>query len=67
MTSGQVDTYFVATNYEETDMDANDDTALCRFEFFEILVRIAKGKYIDLGYMDSLSMALEKLIKTHVL
>lgn len=49
MHSGIIDTYFKATNYEEQDQDNNDDNAIIRFEFFEILVRIAKGKFMDFG------------------
>lgn len=39
---------FVATNYEEDKTnnaaDANDDDALVRFEFVEILVRLAHAR-----------------------
>jgi len=43
-------------------MDTNDDNALCRFEFMEMIVRMAKGKYMDYGKEESLSYAVEKLI-----
>ena len=46
---GVIDTYFVATNFEKDQMDGNSDSALCRFEFLEILVRLAKAKYIEFG------------------
>lgn len=36
-----IDRIFIATNVELEKMDDNPDKALCRFEFFEILVRIA--------------------------
>lgn len=36
-----IDRIFIATNVELEKMDENPDKALCRFEFFEILVRIA--------------------------
>lgn len=49
MTSGIIDTYFKATNYEEIDQDNNDDNAINRFEFFEIIVRLSKGKFMDFG------------------
>ena len=48
-------------------MDTNDDNALCRFEFIEMIVRIAKGKYMDYGKEESLSFAVEKLIQSHIL
>ena len=38
---------FVATNFEEVKSVYNDDTALIRFEFIELMVRIAKDKYLD--------------------
>ena len=43
------DTLFVATNYEVVDNDENNDNALQRTEFLEILVRIAQAKYIESG------------------
>ena len=65
--SGIVDTYFKATNFEEVDMDQNDDNSLCRFEFLEMIVRMAKGKYMDFGNMKSLSDATRRLINEHIL
>ncbi|KAK3259440.1 hypothetical protein CYMTET_31563, partial [Cymbomonas tetramitiformis] len=47
--SQDIDTAFVATNFEEGDNDDlnddNDDQALMRFEFIEILTRVAVMKY----------------------
>lgn len=40
-----IDTAFIATNYEIEDMDDNPDGSLQRFEFIEILFRIAEVKY----------------------
>ena len=40
-----VDRCFVVTNYEEEDIPENPDRALNRYEFLEILVRIADIKY----------------------
>ncbi len=62
MHSGIIDTYFKATNFEEEDQDNNDDFALNRFEFLEILVRIAKGKYVEFGKEKTVSYALMKLL-----
>jgi len=42
-----VDRIFIATNYEEEDRDNNDDSNLCRYELLEIIVRMAKTKYIE--------------------
>ena len=62
MNRAAIDSYFFATNFEETDMDNNDDLALIRFEFIEILVRIAKGKYVETGKEKLVSYALTKLL-----
>ena len=64
---GIVDTYFKAANFEEEDQENNDDNQLVRFEFLEMLVRIAKGKFIDFGSMDSVSEALKRLLEKYVL
>ena len=42
-----IDRAFIATNVELEEQEANDDLALCRFEFFEIIVRMAKTKLFD--------------------
>jgi len=57
LNTGIIDTYFKATNFEEQDMETNDDNALCRFEFLEIIIRLAKGKYLDRGKVANLSQA----------
>jgi len=49
------------------DQENNDDLALCRFEFIEILVRIAKGKYMDFSDETQLAYALMKLLQTNIL
>lgn len=48
-------------------MDSNDDNSLCRFEFFEILLRLAKGKFMDFGEMTSLYDSTKRLLKEHIL
>ena len=45
----------------------NDDNALVRFEFIEILVRIAKVRYIETGEETQLALALEKLLQEKIL
>ena len=47
ITTQRIDQLFVATNVEIVDQKFNDDKALCRFEFFEILIRIAKDMHVD--------------------
>ena len=48
-------------------MESNADDALCRFEFMEIMIRLAKGKFIDHGKEKSLSKAVQMLLENHVL
>lgn len=67
MHAGIIGVYFSVTNFEEEDQSQNDDKDLCRFEFMEILLRIAKGKFVDTGLVTSLSQAFEKLIVDHIL
>ena len=40
-----VDRAFIAVNYEEDDIGDNPNRSLCRYEFMEILVRLADAKY----------------------
>ena len=65
--SGIIDTYFKATNFEEVDQENNDDLALNRFEFMEILLRIARGKYMEFSDETQLAYAMMKLLQTNIL
>ena len=40
-----IDTLFINSNYEIEKSDDNPDRELCRFEFLELLLRIANAKY----------------------
>jgi len=62
-----LDIAFAATNYEEDEQDGNDDRALIRFEFAEILVRMVKSKYIETKKLTSYSEGLNKIIEEHIL
>ena len=42
-----IDRIYIQTNKEASNVKENSDTHLCRYEFFEILVRIAGVKYKD--------------------
>lgn len=44
-----IDRAFIATNFEEVDLEDNPDKSLCRYEFYEIIVRIAVEKYVESG------------------
>ncbi len=58
-----IDRIFIATNFEEEEQKGNDDRSLCRFEFFEIIVRIARQKYCDNLGVPSMKTAVEELLK----
>lgn len=62
-----IDRLFIATNVELVDMVDNADRALCRFEFYEIIVRIAQQKFFEQGYFPTLYESVEALIENFVL
>ena len=57
-----IDRHFIATNVEIEQIEENPDRALCRYEFFEILVRIAGQKYKETKIVSTYAQAFEKLI-----
>ena len=67
LTTQDMDRTFVATNYEEVDLEDNDDNSLCRYELLEIVVRMAKIKYHEKGICKSISEATEKLLTEHII
>ena len=62
-----IDRLFIATNVEIIANDENPDKELCRFEFFEILLRLGNVKYRETGITGTYHEALEKIIKENVL
>ena len=62
LTSGDVDRAFIACNFEEVELEANDDKSLCRYEFFELFTRLAKIKFFEKGTELTISGSLERLI-----
>lgn len=61
-----IDRLFIATNVEIIANDENPDKELCRFEVFEILLRMANFKFKEQGICETYSEALEKLLKENV-
>ena len=53
-----VDRFFLGVNFEPEDLPENPDRALNRYEFIEILVRIANLKFKEQGKAESLKIAL---------
>ena len=52
-----IDRLFIGTNVEIEDQPGNPDRGLCRFEFFEVLIRIASLKYLETGQSRTLVSA----------
>jgi hypothetical protein len=67
LTSQDIDRTFIATNFEEVDLDNNDDKSLCRYEFLEIIARLGKIKYFDKDKCASIADAAEKIIVDYIL
>ena len=63
-----MDRSFVAANFEMPDAPKFQiiGNALARFEFYEILVRIAGLKYRDSGVVKTYAQAFSKLIEDHL-
>jgi hypothetical protein len=61
-----VDRLFIVTNFEIVENNDNPDRALCRYELFEIFVRIANLKYRESGEVESYSKALQKLLFNNI-
>lgn len=62
MTPRVLDIAFTASNYEEEEQDGNDDRALVRFEFFEILIRMVRTKYYDTKKTATIAEGLDRII-----
>ena len=62
LSSQDVDRLFIATNYEEVDLDNNDDNSLCRYEFLEIIARIGKTKFVEKGLCPTVAEGTRRVI-----
>eukprot|EP00210_Caulerpa_lentillifera_P005165 g4937.t1 len=62
---------FVSTNFEEDskteESEANDDDALVRFEFLEIIIRASFGKYISSKQLNDSSDSVKKLLEDSII
>lgn len=65
LNTAAIDRLFIAVNVELVAQDDNPDRELCRFEFFEIIVRMALCKYQDLALTPA--EAVRKLLNEHIL
>lgn len=63
---------FIAANFEEDDAlstqedENNDDNSLMRFEWMEILIRVAIMKYMHGSIAATVSEAIELLLRKHL-
>lgn len=57
-----IDRVFILTNVEEVQLEDNPDRDLCRYEFYEILARLAKEKYYNSGTCDSIASAIDTFL-----
>lgn len=68
--STDIDVIFIATNYEEGAGESdNDGDSLCRYEFFEIICRMAQCKFFTKNkeVVNSVSEAIEKMIDEFII
>ena len=63
------DRLFIAANVEVEDQRAPDNPAnlLCRYEFIEFLVRVARTKYKEKGDSATVADAFQQLLDKHVI
>jgi hypothetical protein len=71
LTVTDVDRLFYAVNFEEVQgqqgaLEDNPDQELCRYEFFEIIVRMAKSKYENLKMKIPIAEMLKKLLEDFI-
>ena len=67
LTVSCVDRVFINTNFEMDDLEENDDTGLCRFEYVEIIARMAKRKYLESSICSTIGEAVEKILTEHII
>lgn len=65
LTLATVDRLFIAVNFEGVPggLEDNPDKELCRYEFYEILVRMAVAKYSNIEPAEALSKLLHCLVR----
>jgi NLR family CARD domain-containing protein 3 len=63
-----LDTMFIAVNFDIGDDDGGDNPegALIRYEFIELLVRLARDKFFKPGTSETVAEGLQMLINRHI-
>ena len=67
LTQTDVDRAFIATNFEEVDLENNNDKDLCRYELMEILSRIGKTKYYDTKVVSTVAEATKRILDKFII
>lgn len=62
-----VDRLFIATNVELIQQEDNPDRDLCRFEFYEIIVRLGAAKYKDSNQCKTWDDAARMIVENNIL
>lgn len=65
--SSTVDRMFISVNFDQAPMEGRNNSELCRYEFFEAIVRLARAKYIDSGKEIVLSAAVRRIVEEDIL
>ena len=65
-TVATIDRAFIATNVEIEDLEDNPDRDLCRYEFYEIIARIADEKYRKSKICSTLPEAVEMILRENI-
>ncbi|CAI2359328.1 unnamed protein product [Moneuplotes crassus] len=61
-----IDNTFITTNFEQVELEDNPDKSLCRYEFYEILIRLSYAKYIKSNTDRTLSEAFGRMLSDNV-
>ena len=61
------DRHFIAVNVELTTQVGNPDKALIRFEFIELLIRIAWDKFVRFGTVKTYTEAFQLMLDDHII
>jgi hypothetical protein len=63
----QVDIAFIGANFDENALENNDDKRLCRYEFLEVIGRMAVVKYYNCDKRSSVAESCQAMIEDYIL
>jgi hypothetical protein len=67
LTFTETDSAFIATNFDPNHFAVNNERMLVRYEFIEVIARLARVKYLEKNLCETMSQAIEKLITKFIL